>query len=452
MKAKYLSIMCLASALLAASCTKQAQDSAKLVISDLSVEVNSVTFSLTHENLTSCAYVLSPAASSSARPDAETVLKEGTPIDASSLAAPASTHTVSGLEFKTDYVLSVAGSSASGDKIVREYFTSAEDPHPSTYLDGPANCYIVPKAGTYSFPAKKVSGEQIEGIEKVDWLWTTKSTSASEQAYLSDIAYEYGRVRFTASGKKGNALIAAFDKDGKIVWSWHIWMTDAPKTVTHPGGAVFMDRSLGQWSAEKYDGDDPTVLYYQWGRKDPIFAVARTEPSKYIFYYAKSGTSINPDYSYTWAFEDKAASIKMATQEPMHMFHAERHDWINETNDALWAVNKTDYDPCPAGYRVPSESELEDLKSVKASDFDDWDGGFEFSGAWWPGVGDRNCVSGALELYQCVFSWSCSARVSDSDSSLHYGRRLCASVDQLYADIIDGNKGFAHPVRCVKIK
>ena len=452
MKAKYLSIMCLASALLAASCTKQAQDSSKLIISDLSVNVNSVTFSLTHENLTSCAYVLSPAASSSARPDAETVLKKGTPIDASSLAAPASTHTVSGLDFKTNYVLSVAGSSASGDKIVREYFTSAEDPHPSTYLDGPANCYIVPKAGTYSFPAKKVSGEQIEGIEKVDWLWTTKSISASEQAYLSDIAYEYGRVRFTASGKKGNALIAAFDKDGKIVWSWHIWMTDAPKTVTHPGGAVFMDRSLGQWSEEKYDGDDPTVLYYQWGRKDPIFAGARTEPSKYIFYYAKSGTSINPDYSYTWAFEDKAASIKMATQEPMHMFHAERHDWINETNDALWAVNKTDYDPCPAGYRVPSESELEDLKSVKASDFDDWDGGFEFSGAWWPGVGDRNCVSGALELYQCVFSWSCSARVSDSDSSLHYGRRLCASVDQLYADIINGNKGFAHPVRCVKIK
>ena len=73
-------------------------------------------------------------------------------------------------------------------------------------------------------------------------------------------------------------------------------------------------------------------------------------------------------------------------------------------------------------------------------------------GAWWPGVGDRNCVNGALELNQCVFSWSCNARVSDNDKSLHYGRRLCASVDQLYADIIDGNKGFAHPVRCVKEK
>ena len=74
----------------------------------------------------------------------------------------------------------------------------------------------------------------------------------------------------------------------------------------------------------------------------------------------------------------------------------------------------------------------------------------EFKGAWWPGVGDRNCTNGALELYQCVFSWSCSARTSDSGN--HYGRRLCASVDQLFVEIIDGNKGFAHPVRCVKEK
>ena len=139
-------------------------------------------------------------------------------------------------------------------------------------MAGPANCYIVPEAGTYSFPAKKVSGEKIEGIAKVDWLWTTKSVSATEQDYLSDISYEYGRVRFTASDNKGNALIAAFDANGKIVWSWHIWMTDTPHTIAHNNGAEFMDRSLGQWSAEKYDGDDPTVLYYQWGRKDPIFA------------------------------------------------------------------------------------------------------------------------------------------------------------------------------------
>ena len=450
MKANYLGILSLATALLAISCSEKATPAGKLEISNINVETDKVSFDLSHENITACSFIVTEFSSENEVITPEQVFAEGIAIDAASLAAPVSSHSLNGLEFKTEYVLSVAATDSYGYVFKQVSFTSADDPNPSIYLAGPANCYIVPEAGTYSFPAKKVSGEKIEGIAKVDWLWTTKSVSATEQDYLSDISYEYGRVRFTASANKGNALIAAFDANGKIVWSWHIWMTDTPHTIAHNNGAEFMDRSLGQWSAEKYDGDDPTVLYYQWGRKDPIFAGARTEPSKYIFHYAKAGTSINPDYEYTWAFEDKPASIQNAIEEPMHMFHAEKHDWIDVVNDDLWAEKKTDYDPCPAGYRVPSEAEFSDLKSVTDSSFDDWDGGFEFMGAWWPGVGDRNCINGKLELYQCVFSWSCSARTSDSGN--HYGRRLCASVDQLFVEIIDGNKGFAHPVRCVKEK
>ncbi|WP_312074725.1 T9SS type A sorting domain-containing protein [Chryseobacterium sp.] len=92
-------------------------------------------------------------------------------------------------------------------------------------------------------------------------------------------------------GKKGNAVIA-FKVDGKIAWSWHVWVTDDPtdgstyrsfenvkreisgtQTEVIPAGEwKWMDRNLGAISSSNTSGEwnRSGGLLYQWGRKDPI--------------------------------------------------------------------------------------------------------------------------------------------------------------------------------------
>lgn len=70
--------------------------------------------------------------------------------------------------------------------------------------------------------------------------------------------------------KKGNAVVAAKDASGVILWSWHIWLTDQPNEEVYKNDAgVMMDRNLGALSVQK--GSVLSLgLLYQYGRKDPF--------------------------------------------------------------------------------------------------------------------------------------------------------------------------------------
>ena len=52
MKANYLGILSLATALLAISCSEKATPAGKLEISNINVETDKVSFDLSHENIT----------------------------------------------------------------------------------------------------------------------------------------------------------------------------------------------------------------------------------------------------------------------------------------------------------------------------------------------------------------------------------------------------------------
>ena len=105
------------------------------------------------------------------------------------------------------------------------------------------------------------------------------------------------RKIYVRAGEEGNALIAAFNNEGKIVWSWHIWVTkNEPAnlssaivystyawnnteriitTIRVPGYAI-MPCNLGalKYEPQYVDGNgvDPDThgMLYQWGRKDPF--------------------------------------------------------------------------------------------------------------------------------------------------------------------------------------
>lgn len=266
-------------------------------------------------------------------------------------------------------------------------------------LRGYSNCYMVNAEGSYSFATNKIDNTRIGGIESADWLWASKVSGSEGNALISDVKYADGRIWFNASANKGNALIAAFDKDGNIVWSWHIWMTDMPEVFDYENNPVYqsggktdgfyvMDRNLG---ATGVTGDEAFGLFYQWGRKDPF--IGDTE-SEYINRedvnvqdlgaFARSDNFVIRNTKYSQAVwqslpcTDEIGSIAYATAHPMLFIYAGEDsnvaNWVTKENltsdqwwdedKSLWTPNeKSIYDPCPVGYQVPKNRTFETLKN-----------------------------------------------------------------------------------------
>ncbi len=265
-----------------------------------------------------------------------------------------------------------------------------------------SNCFIVSEEGDYKFETKYVDGSEIEGIATADWAWSSKGKSSG--SLISGVSYSDGVIRFSAKGDEGNALIVALDGTGSIVWSWHIWMTDTPAHQQLDNGTVFMDRNLGATSANKSDGHLTFGLKYQWGRKDPFFGGATNEAvGDAVFARAAEETLVNNDLNLSWNTElcdAQVGTMEYAIMHPMTFIYTTddmyidnnedvRKDWMYVRNDYLWSDEKTDsktnYDPCPAGYRTPRDD---------AWSFDNGDGGKTHttkSGEifWWPLCGTR---------------------------------------------------------------
>ena len=169
----------------------------------------------------------------------------------------------------------------------------------------------------------------------------TLKTESGEVVYDSDdFSLQY----------KGNVKIAAFDGAGNIIWSWHIWVTDKPMNQGYSNGYVALDRNLGavttDYASFMNDRSAWSGLYYQWGRKDPIFRATVEEGS-------------------AWGREvvGHPVSVAEATMHPVTYYYDEQggNNWTTDPkSDYFWGyvsvrddIRKTIYDPCPPGYRVP---------------------------------------------------------------------------------------------------
>ena len=241
-------------------------------------------------------------------------------------------------------------------------FTTKSFVAPSGYTDlsakSSANCYIVNQNGSYCFCV-------VRGNDSFDWLYQTKvsevlwesfgtSTAPSVGDLIKSVSYDDGYIAFQTAEtyKEGNAVIAAKDASGTILWSWHIWFTDQPQEqVYYNNVGTMMDRNLGATSAEP--GDVGALgLLYQWGRKDPFLGSSSIDSnsvakSTLIWPSAVSTSSSNGTVSYVIAYPTIFVS---APKTP--------YDWHYSSRDnTLWTKsNKTKsiYDPCPAGWRVPN--------------------------------------------------------------------------------------------------
>ncbi len=283
-----------------------------------------------------------------------------------------------------------------------------------------ANCYVAGLAGTtYKFPATVMGNGyttpadpsyaptavgSASGItptalnpKSARLLWQTSPD------LLTNIRLRNGHVYFDTNGEAGksitpgNAVIAVYSGDnatGDILWSWHIWVTDADldgnlqtwKVHSSLSNCLsyqdpqLMDRNLGATTNLGFEaggGNGSLGLRYQWGRKDPFVSAddssftSRVQVATYDFENKSIGAiaeaaSFSPDAKWT-AVKQQISRANVA-KYPMAFVWSEvkwENTFFMEGDPAhdLWGCpgyadnsdnigHKTIYDHCPPGYRV----------------------------------------------------------------------------------------------------
>ena len=189
-----------------------------------------------------------------------------------------------------------------------------------------SNCYIVKpgeklsfepynraeKGGDYDISTYLNPNDPNKRIAYTKIIWQTKDCIGDNE-HNRLVYYEpneqtpqNSKIIIEKVGKEGNALVGAYNSAGKIIWSWHIWVTDnepdnISKAVTYstyrwdkngiytneprvPGYAImpcnlgaldFRAGTMSYYSLDKgtiFPNDQIRTfsMLYQWGRKDPF--------------------------------------------------------------------------------------------------------------------------------------------------------------------------------------
>jgi len=229
-----------------------------------------------------------------------------------------------------------------------------------------------------------------------------------------------------------------------------------------------MDRNLGATSITA--GDVGTIgLHYQWGRKDPFTASSsfssQTETSVYdgsgsSFTFLSKVQTVSTDNNLNNSIINPAVFYK-GLDNPNTGY-----DWYTSTDsrssqkDALWGgasttspTDKTIFDPCPAGWRVPAWSGKVSPWSRIGSNGTATShvGTFAKYGVtwtaitagYWPVAGIRESSDGSLyDAGSSGIYWSASP-------NNYYGNYLSISSSYVYPSGCR-NRADGFSVRCVK--
>ena len=201
-----------------------------------------------------------------------------------------------------------------------------------------------------------------------------------------DVVFYVPKDRFQNS----NVILAGYDSNDNIVWSWHLWLVKGGVDVTDIGSFSVMDRNLGATFAPSMASDinENNALatfgfHYQWGRKDPFVPMAKPVPddvsvSSPWFYKDNDGNWTRKTQIDTYAgyFADIKTSIANPTSfaVPGTASNAWQDEYPNSSGDTgnspanqFWGYTgvpgawgdtfaKTIWDPCPPGYKVSTQA------------------------------------------------------------------------------------------------
>ncbi len=239
-----------------------------------------------------------------------------------------------------------------------------------------ANCYIIRSDGAYMFNTYKgTDGSKLfDGITDRTVEWITNGASITPYDGSPD-----GKVMFEVyNWSQGNALLSVSGSNG-IMWSWHLWMVNDLGTNSL-GNYVMMDRNLGATSKTSHG------TYYQYGRKDPFI-----------------------DGEYTVS-SNRPATGEDAAATPDVFYHSNTENvtgWAM-SNETSWdSSSKSVTDPCPPGFKVPSDNlwtgvSLEANSTTRATYGDDII--FPISGSI--EYGDRSTTNASYRNYGVLWNSS----------------------------------------------
>ena len=320
-----------------------------------------------------------------------------------------------------------------------------------------ANCYIISEAGLYKFSTVKGnSSKSVGAVSSAEVLWETFGTDVTPNVgdLVQNISYKNGEVTFQTADTftRGNAVIAAKDASGNILWSWHIWLIDQPQAQVYNNDAgTMMDRNLGATSATP--GDVGALgLLYQWGRKDPFLGSSSISRNT----IAKS--------TITWPSAVKSDSsngtIDYATANPTTYitYNNKNYDWYytgdSSTDNTRWTTSssvKSIYDPCPAGWRVPDggRNGIWSKAGFGTTTYDSTNKGMSFSisspsTTWYPASGYRSKDDGGLFVVGSIgYYWSASPYSYYAYYLIFYGNGEVIPSN-------DSNRANGFSVRCLQ--
>lgn len=273
------------------------------------------------------------------------------------------------------------------------------------------NCYIVspgqvsediPVAKAYLVSKSRPDMAELNTSSKVsiNVLWQDTKNLIDKVELVDGDKGIYSKFKVTAKGaNKGNALVALHvgpngnDTD-PIAWSWHIWVTDydpdnGGSVYTYNNSEkeyIFMDRNIGAINTTPTDINSMGMMY-QWGRKDPFTAANGNWTASFKDLYSYSDGAVLNEVDEVLGGGNSqpsgsgikhitppagASNLTLSIQNPTSFYAGAYtkgdnqyiYDWYSGdgagtvSDNDLWGTSaqKSPFDPCPAGWRVPAYS------------------------------------------------------------------------------------------------
>ncbi len=231
------------------------------------------------------------------------------------------TSTITGLTANTTYYVRAYATNSVGTAYGNEQSFTSNSTVPDAPTIGTATAGNMQASVTFTAPASD-GGSAITGYTVIsnDFKTGTGTTSPITVTGLNNLqAYTFTVV---ATNINGNSAPSA--ASNSVI----------PGTVISANSRIWMDRNLGASQVATSSTDAASYgYYYQWGRL--------TDDHQISF----SGTSINLSSSDTPGH----GSFILTANNP--------YDWRSPQNDNLWQGVSGTNNPCPSGYRLPTEAE-----------------------------------------------------------------------------------------------
>lgn len=252
-------------------------------------------------------------------------------------------------------------------------------------------------------------------------------------------------IQVNAGNTSGNALVA-LKQGATIIWSWHIWVTnfnpDLAISQKSYNGSEFMTRNLGAIT-ETPNAVGTLGLLYQWGRKDPFPGASSTTSNTQKEIYNASGVATTIIVEPVTA----ASNFDNSVKNPMTFYCSSEFPWFSwyglvDVNNSLWIDvegNKTAYDPCPQGWRVPVSPKV--WEGVSA--FWNNNGAILSSAGYFPATGGLDFSTGKLaNVGYDGYYWAAEPNGSKAKAMSVNASTISIEASPLRAS--------GYPVRCVK--